>query len=53
MAQTADAILALIFGVRRIIVLKRLAVSLDLLVQLCDLLSEPLAGENARLPTAS
>ena len=38
-----------ISGFRRIIVFKRRAVSLDLLVQVCDLFVEPIARENAGL----
>src|SRR5712691_10957130 len=48
-AWTAGVILGLAFGLRRIVVVKGLAVSLDLLVQLCDLFGEPLAREDARL----
>ena len=43
------AVVPWLLGFRRIIVFKRLAVSLDLLVQLRDLVGEPLAREDARL----
>ena len=43
------AVVPRLLGLRRIIVLKRLAVSLDLPVQLYDLFGEPLAREDARL----
>jgi hypothetical protein len=48
-AAIIAAVIAWLLGLRRIIVFKRLAVSLDLLVQLCDLVGESLAREDARL----
>ena len=40
---------AILLCLRRIIVFKRLAVSLDLKLKPCELLFEPLAGEDGRL----
>jgi hypothetical protein len=48
-AIAGRSILPWLLGFCSIIVLKRLAVSLDLLVQLCYLFGEPLAREDARL----